>query len=241
MSRSDAPGRASAANLLLSALPTSEYDRLLPQLEPFALRAMEVLYEPGEVIRHVHFPTSGVVSLIVPSDERPGGVEAGVIGSEGMVGLPVFLGTEIGTARALVQVPGEALRMRSRDLRSWLSQDSQLQRLLLHYTHSFLIQVSQTVACNALHLVPRRLAGWLLRIQSRVGTDQFPLTHELLAIMLGVRRASITEAAQNLQKRGLIRYARGQVTVQDRPGLEAAACNCHRIIQSALDRRPSLS
>jgi CRP-like cAMP-binding protein len=220
----------------LAALPAAEYARLSPHLQAVPLEWKSMLHEAGEAIRHVYFPLAGVLSVVTPVQDGRMGVETGVVGREGMAGLGVFLGAENSPGRCIVQVAGKGLRMRSADFRDRVGPDSPLHGLLLRYTHAYLVQVSQAVACNSLHPVGQRLAGWLLRIRSRAGPGHFPLTHKLLATMLGVRRATVTEAAQELQSRGLIRYSRGQVTVRSRPGLEAAACGCHRVMQSALDR-----
>jgi CRP-like cAMP-binding protein len=237
MARSDAAVNAlKQANYLLAALPAREFARLAPLLEIVALPARGVLYESGQPIRYVHFPTAGVVSLLTPPERQGVGIEVGVLGREGMTGLPLFLGVSTTLFRCVVQVPGQALRMRARDFQNHLSPHSLLHRLLLHYTHAFLAQVSQSAACNALHPVVKRLARWVLTVQERAGNDRFPLTHEFLAAMLGVRRASVSEAARRLQQAGLIRYVRGEVMVQDRQGLESAACGCHRLIQAEFSR-----
>jgi CRP-like cAMP-binding protein len=238
MARSDAPGRVPSANRLLAALPRQEYDRLLPHLETVALPARAVLHEAREPIAYVHFPCSGVVSLLCPPEEKGEGIEVGVVGREGVAGLTVFLGAEAAPTRCVVQVAGSAQRMRADDFRAYVQRDGVLHELLLRYTHAFLAQVSQSVACNALHPVGQRLARWILSVRSRLETDQFPLTHAFLATMLGVRRASVSEAAHTLQQAGLIRYGRGQVTVLDRAGLDTAACGCQRLVQAELDRLP---
>lgn len=238
MPRSDAPVHVPPTNRLLAALPPREYERLLPHLEPVSLAFQAALYQPGQLIEHVYFPTSGVVSVLTPADGKATGVEIAVIGWEGVAGLPVFLGVPTTPARAVVQVPGEALRMSAADFRARTAGRGPLHSLLLRYTHAFLAQVAQATACNSLHPVGKRLCRWLLMVLGRVGTDHFPLTHEFLAALLGVRRASVTEAAQGLQRAGLVRYRRGELTVLDRLGLESAACNCHRVIQAELDRVP---
>jgi CRP-like cAMP-binding protein len=238
MSRSDAPGRAPLVNHLLAALPPGEYQRLHPLLEAVSLPAQTVLYEAGQPIRHVHFPTGGVLSLLTSPENKGEGIEVGVVGREGMAGLPLFLGARAASTRCVVQVSGQALRMRADHFQTNVRPDSSLHQLLLHYTHAFLNQVSQTVACNALHSVPKRLARWVLTVHLRAGSDSFRLTHEFLAAMLGVRRASVTEAAKRLQQAGLIRYVRGLLTVLDRQGLESAACGCHRLIEGEFDPPP---
>lgn len=217
--------------------PAGCTNRLLPHLEPVPLAFQAVLHQPDQAIEHVYFPTSGVVSVLTPADGKATGVEIAVVGWEGVAGLPVFLGVATTPARAVVQVPGEALRMPADDFRARAGRGP-LHALLLRYTHAFLAQVAQATACNSLHPVGKRLCRWLLMVQGRVGTDHFPLTHEFLAALLGVRRASVTEAAQGLQRAGLVRYRRGELTVLDRRGLESASCNCHRVIQAELDRVP---
>jgi CRP-like cAMP-binding protein len=235
MPRSDAPGRLSPANRLLALLPPREYARLRPHLEPVPLLFKSVLQEAGDTADHVHFPVSGVISLISSASEN-GGIEVGVVGREGMAGLSVFLDAPGSLFRLVVQVPGEALRLPVKEFRRRASRHSALHGLLLRYTHAFLTQLSQSIACNSLHPVPQRLCRWLLAVHDRAGTDDFPLTHEFLAAMLGVRRATITEAARTLRQAGVIRYGAGQLTVLDRRGLDARACGCHRTVQNELDR-----
>jgi CRP-like cAMP-binding protein len=237
MTRSEVPGRVPPANRLLAALSPPELDRLQPYLEPAALGIRDVLYEPFDLISYVWFPTSGMVSLLSPPDDgRDMGIEVGVVGREGMAGLAVFLGVRRASLRCIVQVPGSALRLRADDFRSLVLRDGAFHGLLLRYTHAFIAQVAQAVACNSLHPVEQRLCRWLLTTRSRAGSDEFPMTHEFLAAMLGVRRASVTEAARDLARAGLIRYGRGQVTVLDGDGLEESACGCHRVVQEEFDR-----
>ena len=229
-------GRVPPDNLLLAALPPREYARLLPCLEVVPLPFKAVLYEPGRVVSDIHFPLRGAVSVLSPAEGRPEGIEVGVVGREGAVGLPVFLGVESAFFRYLVQVPGEALRMRAAELRRRVGRDSALHELLLRFTHTFVIQLSQTVACNSLHPIEKRLCRWLLSVHDRADDDHFPLTHEFLAAMLGVRRATVTEAARKLRDAGLIRYGAGRLTVLDRGGLESASCDCYRTVQDEMDR-----
>ena len=229
-------GRVPPDNLLLAALPPREYARLLPCLEVVPLPFKAVLYEPGRVVSDIHFPLRGAVSVLSPAEGRPEGIEVGVVGREGAVGLPVFLGVESAFFRYLVQVPGEALRMRAAELRRRVGRDSALHELLLRFTHTFVIQLSQTVACNLLHPIEKRLCRWLLSVHDRADDDHFPLTHEFLAAMLGVRRATVTEAARKLRDAGLIRYGAGRLTVLDRGGLESASCECYRTVQDEMDR-----
>jgi len=236
MPSTKSPVSESPANRLLAALPPSEYDRLQPHLEEFPLVLKEVLSEVGAAIRHVYFPNSGVISSLSPLEEKSIGIEVGIIGREGMAGLAVFLGMETTPLRCIVQVPGAALRMSATDFCRCAGRDSVLHGLLLRYTHAFLAQVSLALACNSIHSMEKRLCRWLLMMQHRAGVDEFPLTQEFMAAMLGVRRAGVSEVAGKLQRAGLIRYGRGQVMVLDRGGLEASACNCHRLVQAEVDR-----
>jgi CRP-like cAMP-binding protein len=236
MPRSAAPGRT-PTNRLLAALPPRDYARLLPDLEVVPLPLRAVLQEADELIPHVYFPSAGVVSLLITPNGRGVGVEVGMVGREGVAGLPIFLGADSTPARWVVQAPGEALRMAADAFQAHANRRP-LRDLLLLYTNAFLAQVSQSVACNALHPVEERLCRWLLMVHARVESDQFPLTHAFLAAMLGVRRASVTEAARGLQEAGFIRYGRGRLEILDRGGLESAACNCHRAAQAELDRLP---
>jgi CRP-like cAMP-binding protein len=218
------------ANQLLAALPRREYRRLLTRLTPVPLEHAATLYEAGEEIRYVHFPESGLVSLVAPMPD--GAVaEAGIVGREGMVGMPVFLGRNTSSFRAVVQVPGEAHRLDAGALRAEVKRVRALADLLHHYLHAFVTHLGQSSACNSRHSVEQRCCRWLLLAHSRLGMDEFPLTHGFLAAMLGVRRTGVTEVAGNLQRAGLIRYSRGRVTIRDRKGLEAASCPCFRVIE----------
>ncbi|HEV8717874.1 MAG TPA: Crp/Fnr family transcriptional regulator [Candidatus Binatia bacterium] len=224
-----------SGNRLLAALPVQDYQRIHPALETVSLRNKEVLYEAREPIRFVHFPTGGVVSL-TSSRESGATVEIATVGNEGMVGLPVFLGSGVSPVIAICQVPGESLRMPAEVFQDVIRSNDALHGLLHRYTLALLVQIGQGSACNRLHAVEARCARWLLMTHDRVRADQYLLTHEFLAQMLGVRRASVTMAAGHLQQAGLIRYRRGVITVFDRKGLESAACACYRIIKQEYDR-----
>ena len=233
MPRSDTRG-VPPANLLLAGLPRRDHRRLLPRLAEVALEHAEVLFEPGEPMRHVYFPESGIVSLVAMM--RDGSMaEAGMVGREGLVGLPVFLGTGASPFRAVVQVPGTARRMDAAAFRAEVKRAGTLNGLVHRYVNAFVVHLGQSSACNSHHSVEQRCCRWLLLAQDRVGAGAFPLTHEFLAAMLGVRRTGVTEVAGNLQRAGLIRYSRGRVEILDRKGLEAAACECFRVIRAALD------
>ena len=221
-------------NSLLAAVPRKAYRQLLAELEPVTLTFGEVLYEPGETIRHVYFPGASLVSLLTLADGHLA-LEVGLIGREGMVGVPLVLGHSESSVRALVQGTGTALRMASARFRNEFRSCLPLQRELYRYVHALMAQISQTAACNRFHVVETRLARWLLMTHDRVKSDQFRMTHEFLGHMLGVRRVGVTRAAQALQKRQLIRYSRGDIIVLDRPGLESAACECYEVVRDMHD------
>lgn len=221
-------------NSLLAAVPRKEYRRLLAGLEPVTLTFGEVLYEPGETIRHVYFPGASLVSLLTLADGHLA-LEVGLIGREGMVGIPLVLGHNVSSVGALVQGTGTAMRMASAHFLEEFRLSLPLQQKLYRYTHTLMAQISQTAACNRFHVVEKRLARWLLMTHDRVKSDQFRMTHEFLGHMLGVRRVGVTKAAQALQQRKLIRYSRGDITVLDRSGLEAAACECYEVVKDMHD------
>jgi CRP-like cAMP-binding protein len=221
-------GQVSIENSLLATIPRKEYRRLLAWLEPVTLTYGEVLYEPGQTIRHVYFPGASLVSLLTMVDGHLA-LEVGLIGREGM------LGHTVSSVRALVQGTGTAMRMASEPFRREFELSLPLQQELYGYTHTLMAQISQTAACNRFHIVEERLARWLLMTHDRVKSDRFRMTHEFLAHMLGVRRVGVTKAAQSLQKLKLIRYSRGDITICDRKGLEAAACRCYEVVRDMHD------
>jgi CRP-like cAMP-binding protein len=214
-------------NSLLAALPRKAYLSLLPGLAPVALVFGDVLYEPGTTIPDVYFPGRSVVSLLTIVDGHEA-LEVGLVGHEGMVGIPLALGMNVSPVRALVQGAGSALQMSAGRFRRAFDASPPLRRGLHRYTHELMAQITQTAACNRFHMVDARLARWLLMTRDRVRSDEFHLTHEFLSHMLGVRRVGVTEAATDLQQRGLIEYSRGNIRILDDAGLEAAACSCYR-------------
>lgn len=232
MPRSDFTAPTPSHNGLLGALPADEYDGLLPNLELTPLASRATLYQPGEPLTHVYFPVSGVVCLLTVLSGGKG-VEVGVVGREGLVGLPAFLGSGHSPGRCLVQVPGHAYRL---PREAFLRASGHLDCLLLRYTHWLLCQVSQSVACMAAHSLERRLCRWLLMLHSRAGGRPFPLTHSILASMLGVRRASVSDVVARLQKRGLVHCGRGRLSLPDPSRLEGCACECHGAVQAEWDR-----
>lgn len=222
-------------NQLLARLPADEYLRLLPNLQLVSLELKRVLYEPGARVNYAYFPNDGVLSHLTVMEDGAG-IELATVGNEGMVGLSILLGITESLSRVVVQVPSGCLRMRADRLKAAIGQDTPLRRLLLLYNGAYIVQVSQGVACNGLHSVQRRCCRWLLMTQDRVVAEEFPITHEFLAQMLGVRRSSVTQVLGPLQEEGLVRYHRGRMVVIDRAGLEAASCECYRIIKREFSR-----
>jgi CRP-like cAMP-binding protein len=218
------------ANRLLAALPAKEYQRLLPKLEEISLTYAETIYETGDIIRRVYFPNSGIISLLSAVEERSL-LEVGIVGNEGFIGLPVFLGVKTSNNRAIVQGAGGALVMKTTDFLAESKNGGSLSRLLQRYTHSLLIQISQSAACNRFHPIEARLARWLLMTGDRMESDEFQITQEFLSSMLGVRREGVSKAATHLQQNDLISYSRGKISILNRAGLEAAACRCYFIIK----------
>lgn len=197
-------------------------------------------YEPGQPLEHVYFPVSGIISIVsVTRDHRE--VEIATVGNEGMVGLPLFLGSRSAPEKAYAQVPGESLRIRAKIFERELRASPVLVGILHLYTSAFLIQVSQGMVCNRIHSLPQRCARWLLMTCDRVGNDRFQLTQESLAVMLGVRRTGASEIAAKLKKSGLVRYSRGNIQIIDRRGLEALSCECYSKVKREFDRVFQLS
>jgi CRP-like cAMP-binding protein len=223
-------------NRLLAALPPEELAWLAGLLEPVALGFKQVLYESNQPIGHVYFPLTAVCSLLVEmQDGRT--VEVGTVGNEGLVGLPVFLGATSTSGYAIAQIPGAALRMPAATFVSQvLGGDGALYHALQRYTQALFVQTAQGAACNRLHTQEQRFCRWILMTHDRVGSESFPLTHEFIAQMLGVRRATVSEVAAAIQAAGLIHYHRGTMTVRDRAGLEAASCECYAVIRAEHDR-----
>jgi CRP-like cAMP-binding protein len=222
-------------NKILAALPSKEYNRLLPHLTLVSLLSGETLYEMEDRIKHVYFVNGAVVSLVTHMEEGLS-VEVGLVGNEGMVGLSIVMGDDVSQNHAVVQIPDGAMRMKTGKLREELKRGGQLQSLLLRYSLVLLKQVSQTAACNRNHNLGERLARWLLLCHDRVGGDELRLTQEFLAQMLGTRRSRVSEAAIILQSSGLIRYSRGIITILDRAGLEEFVCECYQVVKAEFDR-----
>jgi len=223
------------ANGLLSALPAIEREQVLQRCELVKLRFGEVLSEPGQHLRHVYFPVEGFISqFAVPGDAAA--LEVGLVGSEGMYGVELALGVNERPLRSIVHGAGRAWRMSAADFRAAVETIPALRRVIDRYLCVLLAQLAQVAACTRFHLVEERLARWLLMVQDRTEGDHLHLTHALLAQMLGVRRSGVSTAASALQARGLIDYSRGDIAIRDRPGLEAASCECYRASRSAYAR-----
>lgn len=213
-------------NRLLAGLPALDRERILAGCEVVELRLGEVLAEPGEVIREVYFPTRAIISLTTRIDGRSS-LEVGVIGDEGMLGTALVLGVDSSPMHAVVQGAGPALRMAATAFRAELERSPALLDRLRRYIQVVIRQLAQTAACNRFHVVEARLARWLMMTRDRAHSDSFHVTHEFLAFLLGVRRVGVTKAATALQKRHLIHYQRGELTIIDPAGLESAACDCY--------------
>ena len=225
-------------NRILASLPRKSSQRLLAQLEMVSLKFGQVLYEPGKAIRHVYFPIDCLISLLTAVDKRRT-LEVGMVGSEGMAGMPFILGVGVSGVRALVQGQGHALRMAAKPFRIEFARNRLLQEALYRYTYALLAQISQTAACNRFHDAEERLARWLLMTRDRVGRDEFSLTHVFLAHMLGLRRVGVTEAAGALKKRKIINYRRGKIEILDVKRLKASSCSCYQIVKLVFERAQS--
>jgi CRP-like cAMP-binding protein len=222
-------------NRLLAVLPTAKRGRLYSHLEPISMTLGEVLYESGSRQDYVYFPTTSIVSLLYVMQDGLS-AEIAVVGKEGMVGVSLFMGGETTPSRAIVQSAGAALRLSGKLLKREFTRAGPMQHLLLRYTQALLTQMAQTAVCNRHHSVDQQLCRWLLLSLDRLPSNKLTMTQELIANMLGVRREGVTEAAGKLQDAGLIRYSRDRITVLDRPGLEARACECYDVVKRESDR-----
>lgn len=225
----------SPINQILAALPSSEYQRVATHLKPVNLIGGEILLEPNEPIKKIYFPERAMISLVsIMMDGST--TEIGLIGNEGMIGLPAILGGSSTTSRTIVQVSGTALEVSAEIIRQEFQRGEKLAKLLLLYTQALLTQVSQSAACNRQHNIEERLARWLLSVQDCILQDELPLTQEFIANMLGTRRSGVTVAAGILQQAGIIRYSRGRITILNQQRLEETACECYHLVQNEFMR-----
>jgi CRP-like cAMP-binding protein len=222
-------------NHLLAALSEAERERLYPHLRLVPMPLGHALYESGDVLRYVYFPIDCIVSLLYVL-ENGASAEISVVGREGLIGVALFMGGETTPSRAIVQSAGHAYRLDGQRLKDEFHRNGGLQLLLLRYTQTLITQMAQTAVCNRHHSVDQQLCRWLLLSLDRLPTDRLVMTQELIANMLGVRREGVTEAAGKLQKLGVIRYSRGQITVTDRPRLEQLCCECYAVVKRESDR-----
>ncbi|GGX68832.1 Crp/Fnr family transcriptional regulator [Saccharospirillum salsuginis] len=229
------PAKHAERNHLLAALPVDVRERLLPYLEEVPLSLGTVLYEPGDKMRHVYFPTDCIVSLLYVM-ENGASAEISVVGNEGLVGISLFMGGESTSSRALVQSGGMAYRLSGQRLVEEFDRHGELMTLLLRYTQALITQMAQTAVCNRHHSIDQQLCRWLLLSLDRLPSDQLVMTQELIANMLGVRREGVTEAAGKLQRLGVIEYHRGHIRVLDRARLEQLSCECYAVVKKETDR-----
>src|SRR4051812_20751258 len=222
-------------NRLLAALPEEDYRALERALEPVELPLGSAVYESGGEQGYVYFPTSSIVSLLYVLADGAS-AEIAVTGSEGLVGIALFMGGETTPSRAVVQSGGRGYRLRASVLKTEFERGGALQHLLLRFTQALITQMTQTAVCNRHHAVDQQLCRWLLLSLDRLDTNELVMTQELIANMLGVRREGVTEAAGRLQDEGLIEYSRGRITILDRPHLEARVCECYAVVKKEYDR-----
>lgn len=222
-------------NHLLAALSVDIQERLFPYLEHVPIPLGKVMYEAGDKMRHVYFPTDSIVSLLYVM-ESGSSAEISVVGNEGLVGISLFMGGESTSSRAVVQSGGSAYRLLGQRLVDEFHRHGELMTLLLRYTQALITQMAQTAVCNRHHTIDQQLCRWLLLSIDRLASDELTMTQELIANMLGVRREGVTEAAGKLQKRGVIEYRRGRIKVLDRPELERLSCECYAVVKRESDR-----
>ena len=223
------PDTRRSTNQMLAALPKKDYQHCYPKFERVELVYGQTIYKTGAVIRHVYFPESGIISLLSTVEELST-LEVGIVGSEGMIGLPVFLGVNTSNNLALVQGAGFALRMTTADFLKECASGDEMTRILKRFTHSLMTQTAQTAACNRYHPIESRLARWLLMTHDRMKTGKFQITQEFLSNMVGVRREAVNKAARSFQARGLISYNRGKLSILDLKGLKNVTCECYKTI-----------
>jgi CRP-like cAMP-binding protein len=229
------PIQSPQQNYVLAALSAAERERLYPHLQLVPMPLGKVLYESGDVLHHVYFPINSIVSLLYVLADGAS-AEISVVGNEGLIGIALFMGGDTTPSRAIVQSAGSAYRLSGQMLKDEFHRNGEAQLLLLRYTQSLITQMAQTAVCNRHHSVDQQLCRWLLLSLDRLASNQLVMTQELIANMLGVRREGVTEAAGKLDKLGVIRYARGRITVLDRPQLEELCCECYAVVKKESDR-----
>jgi CRP-like cAMP-binding protein len=222
-------------NRILAALPPADRERLFPHLDLVTLPLGKVLYEPGDMLRHIYFPTDSIVSLLYVLKDGAS-AEIAVVGNDGAIGVALFMGGESTTNRAIVQSAGAAYQLPGARLKEEFDRHGELLHILLRYTQALITQMTQTAVCNRHHSLDQQLCRWLLLSLDRLPSTRLRMTQELIANMLGVRREGVTEAAGKLQKQGVITYHRGQITVLDRPRLELLTCECYAVVKKETDR-----
>lgn len=222
-------------NHLLAGVSDEELARLLPHLQLVSLPLGQVLYESGEKMDYVYFPTTAIISLLYIM-ENGSTAEIGVIGNDGLVGIAIFMGGDTTPNRAVVQSAGKTLKMKADMMKNEFTLGGRFHNLCLRYTQALITQISQTAVCNRLHSVDQQLCRWLLLSHDRLPSNRIIMTQDLIANMLGVRREGITHAAKRLQKSGFISYVRGDMTILDRLGLESSVCECYQVVKTEYDR-----
>jgi CRP-like cAMP-binding protein len=227
--------RAHTGNRLLDALTRDDFEHIRPHLDAVPWPSRQPLSLSGQPIEHCYFPSEGMASMVTPLADGAM-IEVGLIGKEGLVGVPILLGTDIAPAETMVQMPGAALRIAAGTLRELVGRSPGLFALLLRYVQALHVQVSQSAACNGRHPLNERLARWLLMARDRADGDELPLSHEFIAMMIGVRRPGVTVAVGTLKTAGLIRNSHGKIIILDRRGLEAVSCECYRIVRKEYER-----
>ncbi|MEH2376668.1 Crp/Fnr family transcriptional regulator [Nostoc sp.] len=223
------------SNKLLAALPVKDYERLVPHLKLVTLSVQQILYEAAEPITQVYFPDKSMVSIVTTMEDGST-AEVGIVSNEGMVGIPVILGDKTTTTTAFVQISGAGMQIDADIIQAEFNRGGAIQTLLLCYVQAVYTELAQGVACNRLHTLEERLARWLLTVSDRLESEDFPLTQEFIAQMLGVRRSGVTVAASTLSRAGMISYKRGHISILNREDLEATSCECYRVIQNELAR-----
>ena len=226
---------AARKNRLLADLPQAEFDRVFSKLEGVSLTLGHVLYESGDKLDYVYFPTTAIISLLYIM-ENGATAEIGIVGNDGVLGIALFMGGDTTPNRAVVQSAGHALKMSAKDLKAEFTLGGVFHNLLLRYTQALITQISQTAVCNRLHPIEQQLSRWLLLSHDRLDSDELVMTHDLISNMLGVRREGVTVAAQKLATQGLIRNDRGTITVLDRPGIEKRVCECYKVVNDEYTR-----